>query len=257
MSFPVSFIGVGPGAPDLLTLRAAERIRRANLLVWTDSLVCPGILDLAPQSCERLATSSLTLEQIIPELINGQRQGKQVVRLHDGDTSLYSAINEQICALSDAGLPVEVIPGISAYQAVAATLNKELTVPGLVQTIVLSRAGGRTGVPEPEELDRLAALRSSLCLYLSARHVMEVEQTLLTHYPAETPVAIAHRVSWPDEWISIVPLNKMAQTSRRQKLVRTTLYVISPALTGANRRSKLYSTDHDHLFRPKSRNAVV
>ncbi len=252
MSFPISFVGAGPGAPDLLTLRAAERLKQADLLVWTDSLVCPGILDLAPEHCERIRTSTLTLEQVVPHLINGHRQGKRVVRLHDGDTALYSAINEQICALNDADLPVEVIPGISAYQAAAATLNRELTIPGLVQTIVLSRAGGRTGIPETEELDRLAALRSSLCLYLSARHVQDVQETLLQSYPPETPVAIAHRVSWPDEWISIVPLHAMAQTSLERNLIRTTLYIVSPALTQAEQRSKLYSPEHDHLFRPRS-----
>ena len=257
MSFPISFVGAGPGAPDLLTLRAAERLKHADLLVWTDSLVCPQIVDLAPQGCKRIRTSTLTLEQVVPELISGHRQGKRVVRLHDGDTSLYSAINEQICALNDADLPVEVIPGISAYQATASTLNRELTIPGLVQTIVLSRAGGRTGVPETEELDRLAALRSSLCLYLSARHVEEVQQKLLNAYPPETPVAIAHRVSWPDEWISIVPLHAMAQTTLERKLIRTTLYIVSPALVEGQQRSKLYSPDHDHLFRPKQEKPVV
>ena len=111
MSHVVSFVGAGPGAPDLLTLRAAERLNKADVLVWTDSLVCPAIADLAPASCERIRTSTTTLEDLIPLLIDRQRQGKRVVRLHDGDTALYSAINEQICALSDAEIPVEVIPG--------------------------------------------------------------------------------------------------------------------------------------------------
>ena len=168
MSFPISFVGAGPGAPDLLTLRAAERLKQADLLVWTDSLVCPQILDLAPQGCKRIRTSTLTLEQVVPELISGYRQEKRVVRLHDGDTSLYSAINEQICALNDADLPVEVIPGISAYQATAASLNRELTIPGVVQTIVLSRAGGRTGVPETEEVDRPRGFARALPVFEQA-----------------------------------------------------------------------------------------
>ncbi len=172
------------------------------------------------------------------------------MRLHDGDTALYSAINEQICTLNDAGIPVEVVPGVSAYQAAAAALERELTVPGVVQTIVLSRAGGRTGVPEREQLERLASLGASLCLYLSARHVEEVQQTLLQHYPEDTPVAIGHRVSWPNEWLAIVPLKEMAQTSRDRDLIRTTLYIISPALEHGPERSRLYSPDHDHLFRP-------
>ena len=120
-----------------MTLRAAERLKKADVLVWTDSLVCPAIAALAPEHCERIRTSTLTLEEVIPVLIERHRQGRQVVRLHDGDTSLYSAIHEQISALSDAEVPVEVVPGLSAYQAAAARLGQELTVPGLVQTIVL------------------------------------------------------------------------------------------------------------------------
>jgi precorrin-4/cobalt-precorrin-4 C11-methyltransferase len=247
---PVAFVGAGPGAPDLLTLRAADRLRHADRLIWTDSLVCPAIAELVPDTCERIKTSHLTLEEVLPLLIEGHRAGLRVVRLHDGDTALYSAINEQICTLNDEGIPVEVVPGVSAYQAAAAALERELTVPGVVQTIVLSRAGGRTGVPEREQLERLASLGASLCLYLSARHVEEVQQTLLQHYAEDTPVAIGHRVSWPNEWLAIVPLREMAQTSRNRDLIRTTLYIISPALEQGPQRSRLYSPDHDHLFRP-------
>ena len=250
LSHPVCFVGAGPGAEDLLTLRAAERLRHADVLIWTDSLVCPQITALAPDHCEKIRTSTLTLEEVIPLLIDRQRQGAKVVRLHDGDTALYSAINEQICALSDADIPVEVVPGVSAYQAAAAGLSSELTIPGVVQTIVLGRAGGRTGVPPSEELDRLAALGASLCLYLSARHIDDVQATLQRHYPDDTPVAIAYRVSWPDEWMSVVPLSEMAESSRKRQLIRTTLYIISPALNGGRQRSRLYSPDHDHLFRP-------
>jgi precorrin-4/cobalt-precorrin-4 C11-methyltransferase len=183
-------------------------------------------------------------------VLDRARAGKTVVRLHDGDPCLYGAIAEQICRLADAGIGVEVVPGLSAYQAAASALQSELTIPGLVQTIVLGRAGGRTGVPERENLERLAALRASLCLYLSARHVEEVQAELLRHYPADTPVAIGYRVSWPDEWIQVVPLSTMARVSQERQLVRTTLYVVSPALAApAEARSRLYSAGHNHLFR--------
>ena len=251
LNHPVSFVGAGPGAPDLLTLRAADRIRRAEVLVWTDSLVCPEIAALADEDCLQIRTSRLTLEEVVPQLIEHQQAGRRVVRLHDGDPSLYSAINEQICALNDVDIPVEVVPGLSAYQAAAAGLSSELTIPGLVQTIVLSRAGGRTGVPEREQLDRLAELQASLCLYLSARHVEEVETTLLEHYPEDTPVAVGYRVSWPDQLLEVIPLREMASFTQRHGLIRTTLYVVSPALSKAPRRSRLYAPDHDHLFRPK------
>ncbi|MGA0387096.1 MAG: cobalt-precorrin-4/precorrin-4 C(11)-methyltransferase, partial [Vulcanococcus sp.] len=175
----VWIVGAGPGAPDLLTLRAARTIEQAEVLIWTDSLVNPQLAAMAPQDCERIRTSTLTLEEVMLLMLDRVEQGKRVVRLHDGDTCLYSALNEQLCRLLDADVAVEVVPGLSAYQATAARLNSELTIPGLVQTIVLGRAGGRTGVPESESLERLASLKASLCLYLSARHVEEVQRELL------------------------------------------------------------------------------
>lgn len=248
----ISIVGAGPGAPDLLTRRAEDRIVNADVLIWTDSLVSPQIADLAPEGCERVRTSTLTLEQVLPLMIERAGEGKNVVRLHDGDPCLYGALSEQICGLAEAGIEVEVVPGISAYQATASALKAELTIPGLVQTIVLSRTGGRTGVPEREELRHLASLRASLCLYLSARHVDEVQATLLEHYPADTPVAIGYRVSWPDQWLNLVPLDQMAKITHERNLIRTTLYVVSPAFGSTTQRSKLYSPDHDHLFRPRS-----
>ncbi|MCP9858426.1 MULTISPECIES: precorrin-4 C(11)-methyltransferase [unclassified Cyanobium] len=250
MTATVQIVGAGPGAPDLLTLRAARAIEDAEVLVWTDSLVNPQIAALAPSACETIRTSTLTLEEVMAVVVERARQGRRVVRLHDGDPCLYGALQEQICRLADAGLAVEVVPGLSAYQATAAALGAELTIPGRVQTIVLSRAGGRTGVPERESLARLAALQASLCLYLSARHVEEVQSELLLHYPADTPVAIGYRVSWPDQWLTVVPLESMARVSRERNLIRTTLYVVSPALRAAEEaRSLLYSANHNHLFR--------
>ena len=248
----IAIVGAGPGAPDLLTRRAEDRLRSADVLIWTDSLVSPQIAALAPEGCERIRTSTLTLEEVLPLMIDRARQGLRVVRLHDGDPCLYGALSEQVCGLADAGIQVEVVPGLSAYQATASALSAELTIPGIVQTIVLSRAGGRTGVPEPENLANLARLKASLCLYLSARHVDEVEATLLEHYPADTPVAIGYRVSWPDQWLDVVPLNRMAAVTKERQLIRTTLYVVSPALATQGRRSKLYSPSHDHLFRPQT-----
>jgi precorrin-4/cobalt-precorrin-4 C11-methyltransferase len=250
MTTTVQIVGAGPGAPDLLTLRAARAIEAAEVLVWTDSLVNPQIAALAPKDCETVRTSTLTLEEVMAVVLERARQGRRVVRLHDGDPCLYGALQEQICRLADAGLAVEVVPGLSAYQATAAALGAELTIPGRVQTIVLSRAGGRTGVPERDSLARLAALQASLCLYLSARHVEEVQSELLQHYPSDTPVAIGYRVSWPDQWLTVVPLDSMARVSRERNLIRTTLYVVSPALRAAEEaRSLLYSASHNHLFR--------
>ena len=250
MSGKVWIVGAGPGAPDLLTLRAARVIEQAEVLIWTDSLVNPQLAAMAPATCERIRTSTLTLEEVMAVMLDRAAAGQRVVRLHDGDTCLYSALHEQLCRLLDADVDVDVVPGLSAYQATAAALQAELTIPGLVQTIILSRAGGRTGVPEREELQHLASLQASLCLYLSARHVEEVQTELLLHYPAETPVAIGYRVSWPDQWIQVVPLSEMTRVSQERDLIRTTLYVVSPALAAPGAaRSRLYSASHHHLFR--------
>ena len=247
---PISIVGAGPGALDLMTIRAQERLKTADVLVWTDSLIPIQITSLVKDDCEKIKTSTLTLEEIIHVLIEKHNEGKRVVRLHDGDPSLYGAISEQICRLNDEGIKVEIIPGVSAFQATAATLGFELTIPNLTQTIILSRADGRTGKPEKESLQKLASIQSSLCLYLSARHIEEVQSILVKYYPEDTPVAIAYRITWPDEWVKVIPLSEMAKTSKEKKLIRTTLYIISPTLRIGNHRSKLYDPIHSHLFRP-------
>ena len=247
---PISIVGAGPGALDLMTIRAQERLKKADVLVWTDSLIPIQITNLVKDDCEKIKTSSLTLEEIIDVLIEKHNEGKKVVRLHDGDPSLYGAISEQICRLNDEGIKVEIIPGVSAFQATAATLGFELTIPNLTQTIILSRADGRTGKPEKESLEKLASIQSSLSLYLSARHIEEVQSILVKYYPEDTPVAIAYRITWPDEWVKVIPLSEMAKTSKEKKLIRTTLYIISPTLRIGNHRSKLYDPIHSHLFRP-------
>ena len=178
---PISIVGAGPGALDLMTIRAQQRLKKADVLIWTDSLIPTQITKLVKDDCEKIKTSSLTLEEIIHLLIKKHNEGKKVVRLHDGDPCLYGAISEQICRLNDEGIDVEVVPGVSAYQATAATLGFELTIPDLTQTIILSRADGRTGKPEKESLQKLAAIQSSLCLYLSARPVSYTHLTLPTN----------------------------------------------------------------------------
>ncbi len=246
----VYLVGAGPGDPELLTMKAYRLLSQADVVLYANSLVPQQILAWIRPEAECLGTANLTLEQIMPLMIDRVRAGKSVVRLQSGDPSLYSAIHEQIQLLGDAAVPFEVVPGISAYQAAAARLNAELTVPGLVQSIILTRISGRTQVPDAEALAGLAAHKTSLCLYLSARHVATAEEQLLQHYEPDTPVAICFRLGWPDEQIWLVPLEQMAAVTRQHNLIRTTLYVVSPALRGTQGRSRLYNPDHDHLFRP-------
>ncbi|MEH1973798.1 MAG: precorrin-4 C(11)-methyltransferase [Nostoc sp.] len=246
----VYIVGAGPGDPDLLTVKAQKLLAVADVILYADSLVPEQILELCRKDAEIIRTANQTLEEILLIMIDRVRsQHQSLVRLHSGDPSLYSAIHEQMHLLAEANIPFEVIPGISAFQAAAAKLKIELTVPGLVQTIILTRISGRTEVPATEELATLAAHQASLCLYLSARHVENAQAKLLEHYPAETPIAICFRIGWPDEKIRVVPLNQMADCTHQEKLIRTTLYMISPALSTATGRSRLYHPEHSHLFR--------
>jgi precorrin-4/cobalt-precorrin-4 C11-methyltransferase len=245
----VYIVGAGPGDPDLLTVKGQKLLMQAEVILFADSLVPRQILHLCRPDAEIIHTANKTLEEILPVMVERVRSQKSVVRLQSGDPSLYSAIHEQMQALAAADIPFEVIPGISAFQAAAAKLKVELTVPGLVQTIILSRISGRTAVPAREELASLAAHQASLCLYLSARHVENAQSQLLEHYPAETPVAICFRLGWHDEKIWLTSLDKMAEITQTEKLIRTTLYLVSPALGEVEARSRLYHPEHTHLFR--------
>jgi precorrin-4/cobalt-precorrin-4 C11-methyltransferase len=258
----VYIIGVGPGDPDLLTVKGQRIIAAADVILYADSLIPDRILQQTRPDAEIIKTSDQTLEQIIATIVDRVKSGLILARLHSGDLTLYSAITEQIHALRLANISVELVPGISAFQAAAARLQVELTVPTIVQTIILTRPTGRASpVPAAEDLASLAAHRSSLCLYLAARHVEAAQATLLQHYPSDTLVAICFRVGWEDEKIWVVPLPEMSVVSARENLIRTTMYIISPALAAANShtndsfmlaRSQLYHPQHQHLFRPQA-----
>ena len=250
---PVYIVGAGPGDPDLITVKGRNLLTKADVIIYANSLIPDSMLQFCRSDAEIIPTASKSLEEILEIMIDRVRSQKLVVRLHDGDPSLYGAIQEQMVALIEAEIPFEIIPGVSAFQLAAARLQVELTVPELVQTIILTRISGRTQVPEREELSKLAAHRASLCLYLSAHHVENVQAKLIEHYPSDTTVAICYRLGWEDEKILTVPLTEMAFTTIKENLTRTTLFVISPALNHVNKservRSQLYSSHYKRLFR--------
>jgi precorrin-4/cobalt-precorrin-4 C11-methyltransferase len=250
----VYFIGAGPGDPELLTLKAYKIITKADVILYADSLVPKQVLQDVREDCELIPTGNKTLEYIMNIMIDRVKNNQSVVRLHSGDLTLYSAIHEQISILLKENIDFELIPGISAFQAAAAKIGTELTIPDLVQTIILTRVSGSASqVPDSEKLESLAAHKASLCLYLAARHVEKSQEKLLQYYPAHTPVAICFRIGWPDEKIRIVPLEKMAEVTKEENLIRTTMYLITPALDASkNNRSQLYHPKHSHLFRPNN-----
>jgi precorrin-4/cobalt-precorrin-4 C11-methyltransferase len=239
---PIYIVGAGPGDPELITVKGQRLLKSADVVMYTDSLIPPEMLAICCSDTELIGTADLSLEEILELMGDRVSQGKKIVRLHDGDPSLYSAIYEQIQGLRLAGLEFEVVPGVSAFQLAAARLGLELTMPQVVQTIILSRVSGRNDVPEAEELSSLAAHKASLCLYLSAKQVQIAQQKLLQHYSPDLIVAICYHLGWQDEKILLVPLKEMAETTVRNNLTRTTLFIISPALAEFEKiqRSRLY-----------------
>jgi precorrin-4 C11-methyltransferase len=249
----VYFVGAGPGDPDLLTLAASHVLERAEVVIYAGSLVPEPVLRHAPGTAVLHNSASLTLEQVMEVMCRAVRAGQRVVRLHSGDTSLYSAIQEQMAVLDQEGIEYEVIPGISSFQALAAALKSELTLPEEVQTVILTRGEGMTRMPAGESLESLARHQASLCIFLSARLGDAVQAQLLTAYPPETPVAIAYRVTWPDEKIIVTTLANLAEEIRASRFTRTTLILVGKAVGARRNRSQLYDHRHGHLFRARSR----
>ncbi len=247
----VVFIGAGPGDPDLLTLKARHILQKAGVVIYAGSLIPEAVLRQASPTAVLHNSAHLTLEEITELTVAAVRSGRTVARLQSGDTSLYSAIQEQMTRLDEAGINYDVVPGVSSFQAAAAALRSELTLPEVVQTVILTRAEGQTKMPAGEELEALARHGATLCIFLSARLTEQVQEHLLAAYPPETPVAIASRVSWPDEQIVVTELRHLHEEVRRLKLVRTTLLLVGKAVGGRRNRSRLYDKHHGHLFRAR------
>jgi precorrin-4 C11-methyltransferase len=236
-----------------LTLKGRRRLSQADVVIYAGSLIPEAVLQHAAGTATLHNSAPLTLEQVMDLMRAAVRAGKLVVRLQSGDLSLYSAIQEQMTVLDQEGIAYEAIPGISAFQAAAAALHSELTVPEVVQTIILTRGEGKTKMPVGESLAALAAHRASLCIFLSARLSKKVQEQLLTAYAPDTPVAILYRVSWPDEQIIVTRLQELHSTIRQHKLTRTTLILVGAAIGGRQNRSRLYHATHAHIFRRRSR----
>ena len=192
----IYFIGAGPGAPDLITLRGAELLRRAGMIVYAGSLVNPALLDYAPQGCEVYDSALMTLDEVMEKLLDGERRGLTTVRLHTGDPSLYGAIREQMDRLRAEGVEFSVVPGVSSFCAAAAAIPAEYTLPGVSQTLIISRMEGRTPVPAREGIRSLAAHGASMVLFLSSAMLKELASELIAGgYPPETPAALVYKAS--------------------------------------------------------------
>jgi precorrin-4/cobalt-precorrin-4 C11-methyltransferase len=240
----VYFVGAGPGDPELLTLRAKALLQRADVVVYPGSLINPEVLRHVNKEAALRDSFGMALEDIVKLLADASKTGKTVVRLHSGDPSIYGALGEHIRALEKEGVDYEVVPGISSFQAAAATLGVEYTVPEVVQTIILTRISGRTKVPEKERLRILARSRASMCIFLSAHKLKDVVNELLESYPPDTPVAVVYRASWKDEEIIKASLMEIAARARNVK--KTALILIGDFLKAPGTRSRLYYPGFTH-----------
>jgi precorrin-4/cobalt-precorrin-4 C11-methyltransferase len=239
----IHFIGAGPGAPDLLTLRAQRLIAACPVCLFAGALVPPEVLTHAPPRARLVDTQNLDLDEIVAEMGAAHERGEDVARLHSGDLSIYSAAAEQTRVLDELGIPWDVTPGVPAFAAAAAALRRELTVPGVAQTVVLTRYGRRASpMPPGEELSGLAAHGATLVIHLGAQAIEEIAATLLPHYGAGCPAAVVARASWPDELVLRGTLATIAAIVREADVRRTATIVIGPALAAEGfRDSHLYS----------------
>jgi precorrin-4/cobalt-precorrin-4 C11-methyltransferase len=243
----VHFIGAGPGAADLLTLRAQRIIETAPVILYAGSLVPPEVLASASPAARLVDTRDLDLDAIIAELVSAHQTGRDVARLHSGDPSIFSAVAEQARRLDAAGVPWQIVPGVPAFAAAAAALRQELTLPGVGQTVVLTRTAARaTPMPPGEDLASLAATRATLVLHLAVQNIDQVAADLLEHYGADCPAAVVARASWPDEEIIRCPLGEIAGRVRARGIRRTAIIVVGRVLAGSCfGESHLYSAGRD------------
>lgn len=245
----IRFVGAGPGNPDLLTVKAARLLSDCEVLVWAGSLIHPSIPELVPPGCVRHDSAGMDLDAIVSILADAHSRGLRTVRLHTGEPSLWGAIGEQIEELRRRGVPCEVVPGISAFQAAAAAIGQELTRPEVAQAVVLCRAPGRTPVPVGQEPEVFARTGATMCLYLSSGLLLGAVEKLAKEYGPECPAALVSRASWPDQKILRGPLSAIPGLARTEGIDRLAVLLVGPALAGDAPPSRLYASDFTHGWR--------
>ena len=237
----IYFVGAGSGAPDLITVRGANLIARADVIVYAGSLVNPELLSGRKEGCEVYDSSKMTLEEVLAVMVPAAREGKTVVRLHTGDPCVYGAHREQMDALDTEGIPYEVCPGVSSFCGAAAALKAEYTLPGVSQTVILTRMEGRTPVPERERIEALAAHGASMVIFLSAGRLGELSGRLIEGgYSPDTPAAIVYKATWPEEKVVRTTVSGLEDAARREGITKTALITVGGFLGGGYERSKLY-----------------
>lgn len=248
------FVGAGSGAVDLITVRGQRLLGEADCIIFAGSLVNRDLLKLAKPGARCLDSAGMTLEEVIEAMLAAENAGDMTVRLHTGDPSLYGAIREQMDWLREAGVPFEVVPGVSSFCAAAAALSAEYTLPGVSQSLIITRMAGRTPVPDREDISLLAGHGASMAIFLSAGMLAELRERLLAGgaYAPNTPAAIVYKASWPDEKVFRCTVGTLAETGERNGIAKTALVLVGDFLGREYQRSKLYDPSFTTGFRKGS-----
>jgi precorrin-4/cobalt-precorrin-4 C11-methyltransferase len=250
----VHFIGAGPGAPDLITLRGCDLIARSKVCLYAGSLVPRALLEHCPKGARIIDTAPMSLDEICAEFLRAHRNREDVARLHSGDLSIWSTLGEQIRALNELSIPYTITPGVPAFAAAAAALGVELTLPEVAQSLVLTRTQGRaSAMPQRETLAAFAATRATLAIHLSIHAIEQIAALLIPHYGADCPAAIVFRASWPDQRILRGRLGTIAQMAGETGMERTALILVGQVLEPREfRASSLYDRNYQRRFRGRS-----
>ena len=250
----IYFVGAGPGDPRLITVKGKELLEQADVVVYAGSLVNPQLLEWCPSQARIFNSASMCLEEIVGVLEAAHRAGETAVRLHTGDPSLYGAVREQMDALDREGIPYQVVPGVSSFLAAAASLRKEYTLPGVTQTVILTRLEGRTAVPEREEIASFAAHHATMVIFLSTGMLEKLSQRLIEGgYEPDTPAAIVYKATWPDEKKVVCTVETLAQTAKDNDIRKTALIIVGDIVAHRHYdRSELYNPAFTTEFRKAS-----
>lgn len=246
----VYFVGAGSGAVDLITVRGKNLLEKADVIIYAGSLVNPGLLEYGKKDCEIYNSAYMNLEEVMKVMLEADSKGKTVVRLHTGDPSIYGAIREQMDILTKNHVSYEVCPGVSSFCAAAASLQAEYTLPGVSQSVIITRISGRTKVKDEESLRSYAAHQASMVIFLSMGYADKVAQELIEGgYSKDTPAAIVYKASWEDEKIVRCPLEELGEAARREHIEKTALIVVGHFLGNDYELSKLYDSEFTTMYR--------
>lgn len=250
----VHIIGAGPGDPELITVKGQRYLKDADVVIYAGSLVNPALLDYCKEGAEIHNSASMTLDDVVAVIEKAEKKGLMTVRLHTGDPSVYGAIQEQMDAFDKKGIAYDVVPGVSSCFAAAAALKQEYTLPGISQTVIITRNEGRTPVPEAEKLRSLAAHQATMCIYLSITMLDKVTAELIAGgYAPDTPIAIVQKASWPEQKIVRGTLASIVDDIRDKNIDRTAMIVVSRCLDADYDLSRLYAPEFSHMFRKASK----